>query len=278
MTNVLTVKNFRSIKDAEIELGTFTVLNGENNSGKSSFLYALQVMKNIVRNPNQTVDELLNLHFLNLGGINETVFQKQNDKAINLVLQNNTHAYEITISGKLGRFGMKTFSPFEAKGDLDITFPYALNKNISIKTSYLHKEVAMIKWNGILADYAKSDFYNNDEKIHLEIKTIFEAFIALLNHTDITPTQRGFTKPFYNLIPLQAVIYTEDEVATLLLRTKICKIKWRITLKKLPESVLPFRCRRVLVFFTCKCGSLTQISAPNWLIRAWASTKLCIYS
>jgi AAA15 family ATPase/GTPase len=55
MTNVLTVKNFRSIKDAEIELGIFTVLNGENNSGKSSFLYALQVMKNIVSNPNQTV-------------------------------------------------------------------------------------------------------------------------------------------------------------------------------------------------------------------------------
>jgi AAA15 family ATPase/GTPase len=136
MTNVLTVKNFRSIKDAEIELGIFTVLNGENNSGKSSFLYALQVMKNIVSNPNQTVDELLNLHFLNLGGINETVFQKQNDKEIRLSLHNSLHYYEIMVSSKRGKLSIEGYTPFEGKGALDITFPYALNKKIDISRSF----------------------------------------------------------------------------------------------------------------------------------------------
>ena len=236
MTNVLTVKNFRSIKDAEIELGIFTVLNGENNSGKSSFLYALQVMKNIVSNPNQTVDELLNLHFLNLGGINETVFQKQNDKEIRLSLHNSLHYYEIMVSSKRGKLSIEGYTPFEGKGALDITFPYALNKKIDIEIIKVVRAYK-IKWNGISPEY-------NQYSYPSEITTIFEAFIALLNGTDVTPTQRGFTKPIYNLIPLQQFIYTEDEVATLLATDKIIQSKVayyfeKITGKRFAVSMSP---------------------------------------
>ena len=86
MIKELTIQNFRSIREATLELGRFTVLNGANNSGKSSVLYALQVLKNVVTNPNRSVDELLNLGFLNLGGREEAVYKKEKLKKLNLVI------------------------------------------------------------------------------------------------------------------------------------------------------------------------------------------------
>jgi len=38
MIKELSIKNFRSIREATLELGRFTVLTGANNSGKSSVL------------------------------------------------------------------------------------------------------------------------------------------------------------------------------------------------------------------------------------------------
>jgi putative ATP-dependent endonuclease of OLD family len=39
----VTVKNFRALKDVTVELDDTTVLIGENNSGKTSFLEALKL-------------------------------------------------------------------------------------------------------------------------------------------------------------------------------------------------------------------------------------------
>jgi len=60
-----------------VPLGKITVLTGPNNSGKSSIIYGLLTLKNVVLNPNQAVDSFLNLGFLNLGGFAQSVFMKK---------------------------------------------------------------------------------------------------------------------------------------------------------------------------------------------------------
>ena len=59
--------NFRSIEATKVNLAPLTILYGPTGSGKSSFSYALCVVRNFLVNPNQTADSLFNLRFLNLG-------------------------------------------------------------------------------------------------------------------------------------------------------------------------------------------------------------------
>ena len=47
----LHIKNFRSIKQLDLEIAPITVLYGHNGTGKSSALYAPLTLKNIVTNP-----------------------------------------------------------------------------------------------------------------------------------------------------------------------------------------------------------------------------------
>ncbi len=76
MITSVSIKNFRSIESMELSLGKINVLTGANNSGKSSVIYALLVLKNAVTNPNQTVDGLFNFEFINLGPFKENVYKK----------------------------------------------------------------------------------------------------------------------------------------------------------------------------------------------------------
>jgi hypothetical protein len=53
MITQLGIRNFRSIEEADIQLGRINVFYGPTASGKSSVLYALLVLKNFVANPNR---------------------------------------------------------------------------------------------------------------------------------------------------------------------------------------------------------------------------------
>ncbi|HEX9912929.1 MAG TPA: AAA family ATPase, partial [candidate division Zixibacteria bacterium] len=68
MITKLHLENFRSIVKDEVELGKITILTGPNNSGKSSIIYGLLALKNVVLNSNQSLDSCLTLGFINLGG------------------------------------------------------------------------------------------------------------------------------------------------------------------------------------------------------------------
>ncbi|MCS7165949.1 MAG: AAA family ATPase [Candidatus Calescibacterium sp.] len=54
------VKNFRSIKEQEIELAPLVVLYGPTSSGKTSLLYSILTFKNLVTKPNQYYSEIFN--------------------------------------------------------------------------------------------------------------------------------------------------------------------------------------------------------------------------
>lgn len=79
MINKLYLKNFRGIAETEIDLAPMTILTGTNNSGKSSLMYGLLTLKNVVSNPNQPLDSFFNFTFMNLGGFKESVHLKQDE-------------------------------------------------------------------------------------------------------------------------------------------------------------------------------------------------------
>ncbi len=82
MITKLYLENFRAVVKDEVELGKITVLTGPNNSGKSSIIYGLLALKNVVLNSNQSLDGFLNLGFLNIGGFSQTVHLKNDNSNI----------------------------------------------------------------------------------------------------------------------------------------------------------------------------------------------------
>ena len=67
-TYTLELKNFRSIRDASIDIAPLTVVYGPNGAGKSSLIYGLLTLKNFLANPNQNVPSLFSYPTMSLGG------------------------------------------------------------------------------------------------------------------------------------------------------------------------------------------------------------------
>ena len=57
-TYTLHLENFRSIRDATVEIAPLTVIYGANGSGKSSLIYGLLTLRNFFTNPAQNVPSL----------------------------------------------------------------------------------------------------------------------------------------------------------------------------------------------------------------------------
>ncbi len=252
MIKELTIKNFRSIREATLELGRFTVLTGANNSGKSSVLYALQVLKNVVTNPNRSVDELLNLGFLNLGGLENASFINNLNKefreiGISVVAHKKRYKTQVGIGlrKETNRFTINGESPFSFEKSIVVSFPYPLNTITSITDKEKNFEA---KWNGILPVEIVDKIHQPDtlssNAIIKEVKQQFTLPFQYLSATDVTPTQRGFTKPIFNTTPLNGHIFTEDEVATLLaidkdVQSKVAFYFEKITGKRFNISIQP---------------------------------------
>ena len=69
----LSLQNFRSIKDATIELAPLTVVYGRNGSGKSSLIYGLLTLRNFLTTPGQNLASLFSYPSITLGGWQEVV-------------------------------------------------------------------------------------------------------------------------------------------------------------------------------------------------------------
>ena len=242
MIKELTIGNFRSIREATLELGKFTVLNGANNSGKSSVLYALQVLKNVVTNPNRSVDEILNLGFLNLGGKEDAIYGKEKNKKIGLVIgaEEGEGVLKSQFGLLLGEYEdnlyMRGVAPHKFIGRMPLSFPYALNKSIKVKSD---DEMLTFAWNGLYV--VQKD---TSEVDYTEVYDEVNSSVRALQQLDVIPTHRGFTKPIFNQIPLNGTIQTQEEVATHLavdknLQAKVSHYFEKITGKRFSVSMSP---------------------------------------
>ncbi|ODS37285.1 MAG: hypothetical protein A7316_01835 [Candidatus Altiarchaeales archaeon WOR_SM1_86-2] len=101
MIRKLKVKNFKSLKDFEVEFGKFNVLIGRNNSGKSNIIDVLSFLGEGFRDPIEKI-------FIRRGGYKEVVFggNEENDIEVEAEFELNVRKtnflfeYYVKISGK----------------------------------------------------------------------------------------------------------------------------------------------------------------------------------
>ena len=86
-TYTLHLENFRSIRDATVEIAPLTVIYGPNGSGKSSLIYGLLTLRNFFTNPAQNIPSLFSYPTISLGGLREVVHNHAEDALVSLSLE-----------------------------------------------------------------------------------------------------------------------------------------------------------------------------------------------
>jgi len=253
--NKLYIKNFRSIQDAEIPLGKMTVLTGANNSGKSSVIYALLVLKELIRNPAREVDKLFNLPFANLGNFKNVVFQQKTENVLSVGLETTENKVSSKYNVEFHSDNKITISSSLQNEEQPLAFMLSINlpfDNPNMNEFIISIENSQIKllWDGlsgpvfshspekgtlIHSDKIRGIFY--DKIARPVVAPIREAFTV----DSSVPYSRGFTKSNFAAIPLQHQITTEDEIATLLAKDSETQSKVAHYLKK----IIPFKIFRV---------------------------------
>jgi len=218
------VANFRSIESTKVRLAPLTVLYGPTGSGKSSFSYALCVIRNFLANPNQGADGLFNLGFLNLGGYTDCVYNHETERSIRVeatyhVDNGDRSTYRIDfnatgadLNSSIDRLGMTTRVPL----------PYSANQSNTSVANFDGADFT-ITWNGISSTVAPKDPSGDLPEKATQIAVLLNAAPEALRKIDIVPPARGFFKPLYS--PVAAVPYpiSEDEVATTIMTDRYLK-------------------------------------------------------
>lgn len=219
MLKFINVKNLRSIKSKKVEIAPLTILYGTNGSGKSSLMHSLPILRNIVLNPNQAVNNFLNLGFASFGGFEQVVFDhipsEQIEFKIGCVHDSTQITYGVRLGKKNGRFELKVEKPWNITLEIETAFPYPADQQQTLTVKYNGTSLT-INWNGILAQVKNATEGAEAGEIAQQLATILNNPVETLKGSDFVHQKRGFSKPHYGTVPLNPTIVTEDEVATLL--------------------------------------------------------------
>ena len=231
-TYTLRFRNFRSIRDATVEIAPLTVIYGANGSGKSSLIYGLLTLKNFLTNPGQNVASLFSYPSISLGGLREVVHGHSSDRSLSLAITvSNPDEVASAFSLKLDQSGGSagftfaapegtTLRPNWAGLDLEIALPYGgeqqVERRIAIADVAGDKPVATLNWNGITASPQLWDGAQEHEPDMAKLFTRFNLPMELARQTGFVPLRRGFSKTSYGLASVTPALATEDEVASLL--------------------------------------------------------------
>lgn len=212
------IRNFRCLENAELELAPLTVLYGPNGGGKSSVLYALATLRNVVLNPAQPPEQFFNYGFANLGNFEAVVFDHRPDREIELAVVVRRDPLEIqygvalTRSGGTFRIQGRVSGTVIFASDLQVAFPYPGNAQSSLMFEYEGLQYAA-EWNGVTAQISGPSPAR-------EVTELFDAGPAFARSLGVVPLKRGFSKPTYSALPLTPLLVTEEEIATLLAQNK----------------------------------------------------------
>jgi len=178
----------------------------------------LLILKNFYLNPNQPLNSLFNLKYINLGDFKSLVFNNNinNKILIEIELENGVHAhYEITkdeMSIHLTIFLENKTTPLKLSASFSM--PYPMNQ------IFPHQfENIEIDFNGITANVrvnnVSGQFVHQSELVNIISKKINSIAEFFKNNIDIVPQRRGFFKPIYSPMNINvSYLWDEDEVAT----------------------------------------------------------------
>ena len=235
-TYTLHLQNFRSIRDARVEIAPLTVVYGPNGSGKSSLIYGLLTLKNFLTNPSQNLSSLFSYPSISLGGWQEVVHRHAVDKNVSLSIGVSDPEDREALSSKftltLGQSGGAAGVAFEdldhehfplwPEGlDLQIAIPYDANQQVDQGITVLGGDKRSIlegtlTWNGIALSTQTS---GGPGELAVLVRWLNERInlpMELARQTGFVPLRRGFSKPTYGLSSVTPALATEDEVASLL--------------------------------------------------------------
>lgn len=214
MLTKLTVQNFRSIENCDVELGPITIFFGPTSAGKSTLFYALLVLRNFILSPNQALDGLFNLGFQNLGGFEQCIFNHQPSKTIGIDAHfSDGSSYgvhfrkaeaEISVSSKVT--GMS----------VDVPIPYGANQSWALPYTEKEEEFT-VNWNGFASTVSSKSGSADAQARAVRIAEGLNSPVEAIKRVDVCPHRRGFFKPSYSPAPLTPTPTSEDEVATLVI-------------------------------------------------------------
>lgn len=220
MIHRLEIKNFRSIELASIELAPLVVLYGPTASGKSSLLYALQVLRNFVINPNRPSDGFFHLGFTDLGGFDECVFNHETSRPIEISIcyenSERTAMYKLSLS-KNEATVQQTLDTLTLLANVPI--PYGLNQTFPF-TYTENNEEYQINWNGISCSVSHKAQTPTSQETATQIAVSLNKALETLRAVDIAPHRRGFFKAYYTAVPISPTPTSEDEVASLIINDR----------------------------------------------------------
>ena len=193
MITHIDISNFRSIKDQHIPLKKFNILYGPNGSGKSSVIYATYVMRNFFVNPGQRLNSLFNLGFMNLGGLDNVIYNKGfGPIAISITSDKNFISFDKTLC-KLtlnieDLFGSEIkYSVDESEAILSIDFPF---------TAIEKREVTLgndkFLWNGLT--FEKFDNNISGKLYASKLNSIYHDIKSI----EVISVKRGFFSPIFS--------------------------------------------------------------------------------
>ena len=241
----LEIRNFRAIQEQHVDLAPLTVVYGANGAGKSSLLYALLTLKNVVLNSNSAVSGFFNYSFASLGGFDAVVFDHQATSDIELsltvesqglIVRHGVSFGETKGIFKLSLRGQDEVGPLNLNVENPITFPYPGNQQIPVSMLYDEQNLAL-NWNGITAQVQAAQPSGTPKALELanRVAAIVNSPAEVLRKVSMVPLKRGFSKPFYQSQPLTPALITEEEVATFLSTDKYLVSKISFYLEKILE-------------------------------------------
>jgi AAA15 family ATPase/GTPase len=201
MITQIDISNFRSIKEQSIPLKKLNILYGANGSGKSSVGYAPYVFRNFYINPNQRLNSLFNLGFINLGGFNEIKtgavinkpyveislkFPLSSSEQHTLFTESNSLELSLMLCDSNSRSGIE-LQIGEDDFSVVFDFPYDLSENelVILGADY------NIAWNGVTFEKYPNSRDNG-------AVAILNGFFQEIKDIEVISVRRGFFNPIFS--------------------------------------------------------------------------------
>ena len=241
-TYTLRLQNFRSIRDATVEIAPLTVVYGQNGSGKSSLLYGLLTLRNFLSNPNQNLPSLFTYPSISLGSLPEVVRGHDSNLRTSFSIgvsnpEELSSTFTLTLGGSGGMSRVNFETPPDKKknrGDfawpdqivLEIAVPYSGNqvdetefvtRPYLLTDSFLDDQTMVdfrLIWNGIAGHVLVRENGGPFEQLGVTLNKRVNQPMELARQTGFVPLRRGFSKPAYNLSNVTPLLWNDDEVAS----------------------------------------------------------------
>ena len=231
-TYTLHLENFRSIRDATVEIAPLTVIYGGNGTGKSSLIYGLLTLRNFFTNPAQNVPSLFSYPTISLGGLREVVRNHAEGEVVTLSLGVGNEDWSSAVTLSVGDSGGVVDVKFDyphaltppVRMSLDIPFPYRGEQQTRSKNDAFWSspdgEVdglfpTIFTWNGIGVGIGE-DNHTLDPKLAEGYLTNANCPVELARGIGFVPVWRGFATPMYGVSNVTPYLATDVEVASLL--------------------------------------------------------------